>query len=124
MDKTLKPASSRTGINETSHRSRRILSWKLSNTLSAAFCMECVNKAFGKYGEIFNTDQGPQYTSQDFTSLFNAKDKEGLLLTRLSMDSKGRAYDNVYIERFWKTIKYEDIYLKGYGNFQAKCPLG
>jgi len=105
--------------------SRRILSWRLSNTLSAVFCIECVNEAFGKYGrpEIFNTDQGSQYTSQDFTSLFEARDKEGHLLTRLSMDSKGRAYDNIYIERFWKTIKYEDIYLKGYGTMK-ECRAG
>jgi len=77
--------------------SRRILSWRLSNMLSAVFCMECVNEAFERYGrpEIFNTDQGSQYTSQDFTGLFEARDKEGNFLTRLSMDSKGRAYENV-----------------------------
>jgi putative transposase len=87
--------------------------------------MECVSEAFGKYGrpEIFNTDQGPQYTSFDFTGLFEAKDGNGNLLTRLSMDSKGRAFDNIYIERFWKTIKYEDIYLKGYETMK-ECRAG
>lgn len=96
--------------------SRMILSWRVSNTLSSHFCIEAVQEAMEKYGrpEIFNTDQGCQYTSNAFVSLFEERDENGNLKTKLSMDSKGRAYDNIYIERFWRTIKYNDIYIKNY----------
>jgi len=96
--------------------SRMILSWRVSNTLSSHFCIEAVQEAMEKYGrpEIFNTDQGCQYTSKAFVSLFEERDENGNLKTKLSMDSKGRAYDNIYIERFWRTIKYSDIYIKNY----------
>lgn len=92
--------------------SRRILSWRLSTVLSTTFCEETVREAIQNFGwpEIFNTDQGCQYTSEQFTSIF-AWDG---CPTRLSMDSKGRAYDNIFVERFWRTLKQEDIYIKGY----------
>ena len=92
--------------------SRRILSWRLSTTLSTDFCEEAVREAIDKFGwpEIFNTDQGCQYTSEQFTRIFNWDGSP----TRLSMDSKGRAYDNIFVERFWRTLKQEDIYIKGY----------
>lgn len=101
--------------------SRRILAWKISNTLNADFCVDILLEAVGKYGwpEIFNTDQGCQYTSDKFTKLFEA---EGCT-AKLSMDGKGRSLDNVYIERFWRTIKYEDIYIKGYVTV-AECEAG
>ena len=92
--------------------SRRILSWRLSTTLSADFCEEAFREAIDRYGwpEIFNTDQGSQYTSRQFTGIF---DREGCP-TRLSMDGRGRAYDNIFVERFWRTLKQEDIYIRGY----------
>ena len=90
--------------------SRSILSWKLSNSLETSFCTEALEDAFENFGtpEIFNTDQGCQYTSESFT---------GRLLERgikISMDGKGRALDNVMVERLWRTIKYEEVYLKNY----------
>lgn len=92
--------------------SRRILAWRLSNSLSSDFCVDVLLEAVGKYGwpEVFNTDQGSQYTSEKFTKCF---EDEGCT-AKLSMNGKGRSLDNVYIERFWRTLKYEDIYLKGY----------
>lgn len=92
--------------------SRRILSWRLSTTLSTDFCEEAVREAIQKYGwpEVFNTDQGSQYTSKQFTDIFTW---EGCP-TKLPMDSKGRAYDNIFVERFWKTLKQEDVYIRGY----------
>lgn len=101
--------------------SRRILSWRLSTTLSADFCEEAVREAIDRYGwpEIFNTDQGCQYTSRQFTGIF---DWEGCP-TRLSMDGRGRAYDNIFVERFWRTVKQEDIYIRGYGSV-AECRRG
>lgn len=90
--------------------SRYILSWKISNTLTTDFCLKAVNDALksGQKPDIFNTDQGSQFTSNDFTKVLI--DKE----IRISMDGKGRALDNIFIERFWRTIKYEHIYLKEY----------
>lgn len=90
--------------------SRKVLSWRLSNTMDASFCVEALEEAIRRYGapEIFNTDQGRQYTSEAFT---------GVLLdhgVKISMDGKGRALDNVFVERLWRSVKYEDIYLKGY----------
>jgi len=92
--------------------SRYILSWEISNTLTTDFCLKAVNNALktGKKPEIFNTDQGSQFTANDFTeTLINQE-------ILISMDGKGRALDNIFIERFWRTIKYEDIYLKEYKN--------
>lgn len=90
--------------------SRRVLSWRLSNTLDASFCIEALEEALDRYGapEIFNTDQGSQFTSEGFT---------GVLLSRgvsISMDGRGRWMDNVFIERLWRSVKYEEVYLKGY----------
>ncbi len=94
--------------------SRSALSWRLSNTLEADFCVEALEEAFAKYGkpEIFNTDQGSQFTSEKFVS--KLVDKK----VSISMDGRGRAYDNIFIERLWRTVKYEDIYLKGYVNIK------
>ena len=91
--------------------SRYVLSWRLSTTLDAAFCVEALQEAIGKYGkpEVFNTDQGCQFTSEDFTRVLESN---GIAI---SMDGKGRALDNVFVERLWRTVKYEDIYLKDYG---------
>lgn len=96
--------------------SRYVLSWRLSNSLDADFCIEALAEAL-KYGksEIFNTDQGSQFTSDGFT---------GLLLNNnisISMDSRGRMYDNIFVERLWRTVKYEDVYLKGYETIQSTC---
>ena len=92
--------------------SRFELSWTISNTLTSDFCIEALETAISKWGkpEIFNTDQGSQFTAKNFTQVL--KDHEILI----SMDGKGRALDNVFIERFWRTVKYEDIYLKAYEN--------
>lgn len=92
--------------------SRYILSWRLSNTLLADFCVDALEEALSKWGnpEIFNTDQGSQFTSQNFLNpLIGNK-------ILVSMDSKGRALDNIFIERFWRTIKYEHLYLRAYAD--------
>jgi len=88
--------------------SRRILAWNLSNTMDAELCRDVIAEAVEIYGapEIINTDQGSQYTSEIFTDYISK-----LYTTKLSMDGKGRATDNAYIERFWRSIKYEHIYL-------------
>jgi putative transposase len=92
--------------------SRMVLSWRLSNTLDSSFCVDALEEAIAKYGcpEIFNTDQGSQFTAEAFTDTLRLK---GIAI---SMDGKGRWMDNVFIERLWKSVKYEDIYLKGYGS--------
>lgn len=92
--------------------SRFILSWRLSNTLLADFCVDALQEALTKWGkpEIFNTDQGSQFTSHLFLSPLI--DNE----IKISMDGKGRALDNIFIERFWRTIKYEHIYLRAYSD--------
>jgi len=92
--------------------SRMVLSWRLSNTLDSSFCIEALEEAIVKYGcpDIFNTDQGSQFTSEDFTDCLRSR---GIAI---SMDGKGRWRDNVIIERLWKSVKYEDIYLKAYGS--------
>ena len=89
--------------------SRFVLSWRLSNSLDMSFCLEALEDAF-LWGrpEIFNTDQGAQFTSAAFTSRLQTAG------VAISMDGRGRALDNVYIERLWRTVKYENIYLKGY----------
>lgn len=90
-------------------RSRYVLSWRLSNTLDVDFCLEALDEALSTGSpEIFNTDQGSQYTSLAFTQrLLNSK-------ITISMDGRGRALDNVFVERLWRSVKYEDIYLKDY----------
>jgi len=90
--------------------SRNVLSWRLSNSMDTAFCIEALREAIDRYGkpEIFNTDQGSQFTSDEFTSVL--KDAE----IEISMDGKGRWVDNVFIERLWRSLKYEEVYLKAY----------
>lgn len=90
--------------------SRKILAWQLSNSLDPRFCVTALNEAVERYGtpDIFNTDQGAQFTSQAFTSVL---DQHGV---RISMDGKGRWIDNVFIERFWRSLKYEEVYLYAY----------
>jgi len=90
--------------------SRRVLTWRLSNTLTTDFCVEAVQEAISRYGcpEIFNTDQGCQFTSQEFTGLL--KD-HGI---QISMDGTGCWRDNVFVERLWRSLKYEEVYLHAY----------
>lgn len=90
--------------------SRAVLSWRVSNTMDTDFCAEALQEAIDKYGcpEIFNTDQGSQFTSEKFTGILKTNGIE------ISMDGKGRALDNIIVERLWRTVKYEDIYPKGY----------
>jgi putative transposase len=92
--------------------SRKILSWRLSNTLDKEFCIEAAAEAIEKYGapEIFNTDQGAQFTSMEFTGLLESK---GIAI---SMDGRRRVQDNIFIERFWWTLKYQYIYLWSFEN--------
>ena len=91
------------------HFSRYVLSWRLSNTMDADFCVEALEEALGKAKpEIFNTDQGSQFTSDAFTNLLLER---GI---QISMDGKGRYLDNIFIERLWRTVKYEEVYLKAY----------
>ena len=86
---------------------RKVLSWRLSNTMDVGFCVEALNEALEKYGspEIFNTDQGSQFTSLEFTGVLK---KAGI---RISMDGRGRCIDNIFIERLWRSLKYEAVYL-------------
>jgi putative transposase len=89
--------------------SRYVLSWEVSNTLDVSFCLEALDTALGQdVPEIFNTDQGAQFTSLAFTSRLEAAE------VRISMDGRGRALDNAFVERLWRTVKYEDLYLKDY----------
>lgn len=94
--------------------SRYVLSWRISTTLERRFCIEALNEAMAKYGkpEIFNTDQGSQFTSEEFTGILKAAD------IKISMDGRGRALDNVFIERLWRTVKQEEVYLKSYCDVQ------
>lgn len=100
---------------------RRVLSWRLSITMTADFCLDAVEDALHRHGkpEIFNTDQGSQFTSEAFTGLLKQHD------IRISMDGKGCWRDNVFVERLWKSIKYEEVYLKAYDSVsQARDSLG
>ncbi len=91
--------------------SRHVLSWRLSNSLDVRFCLEALEEALGRgKPEIFNTDQGAQFTSVEFTSRLQGA---GVLI---SMDGRGRCVDNVFVERLWRTVKYEEIYLKAYAD--------
>jgi putative transposase len=94
--------------------SRKVLSWRLSNTLDAGFCVDCLEEAIKAYGrpEIFNSDQGSQFTSDCFTGVLI---QNGITI---SMDGRGRALDNIFVERLWRTVKYEDVYLKKYDGIQ------
>jgi putative transposase len=101
--------------------SRKVLSWRLSITLETEFCLEAVEEALARYGkpEIFNTDQGSQFTSIAFTDLLTKHD------IKISMDGKGSWRDNVFVERLWRTIKYEEVYLRAYNNVpEARSLLG
>jgi len=90
--------------------SRRVLAWRLSNTLETTFCVEAVNEAVARYGcpEIFNTDQGAQFTAEDFTTPLLERG------VKISMDGKGRCLDNIFVERLWRSLKYEEVYLYAY----------
>src|SRR6266436_4479916 len=92
--------------------SRAVLAWRLSNTMDTAFCVSALEEALARFGkpEIFNTDQGSQFTSAIFTGTLTAAG------VKISMDGRGRWIDNVFIERLWRSLKYEDIYLKGYAD--------
>jgi putative transposase len=92
--------------------SRAVLSWRLSNTLDASFCIEALEEALARFGkpEIFNTDQGSQFTSTAFTDILKRHE------IKISMDGRGRWMDNVFVERLWRSLKHEDIYLKGYAD--------
>ena len=89
-----------------------MLAWRLSNSLEAAFCVDCLEEALRIHGrpEIFNTDQGSQFTSEAFTGVLI---REGI---DISMDGRGRALDNIFVERLLRSVKYEDVYLKGYAS--------
>jgi putative transposase len=93
--------------------SRYVVEWELSNLLDTEFCMEALERGLGKSKpEIFNTDQGVQFTSNQFTARL---ENDGI---KISMDGRGRALDNVFVERLWRSVKYEEIYPKGYENLK------
>jgi putative transposase len=101
--------------------SRKVLAWKLSITLDTGFCIEAVEEALAKYGkpEVFNTDQGSQFTSLAFTELLKRHE------IAISMDGKGAWRDNVFVERLWRTIKYEEVYLQAYTSVsEARAGIG
>lgn len=94
--------------------SRKVLSWRLSNSMDASFCVDCLESAINDYGKpaIFNSDQGSQFTSKAFTDVLIKND------IAISMDGRGRALDNIFVERLWRTVKYENVYLKKYSTMQ------
>jgi putative transposase len=101
--------------------SRRVLAWRLSNTLDSSFCVEALREALSRFGkpEIFNTDQGAQFTSEAFTGVLRAAD------VRISMDGKGRCLDNIFVERLWRSLKYEEVYLHAYRDLvEARAGIG
>jgi putative transposase len=101
--------------------SRRVLSWRLSNTLDSQFCVEALEEALERFGqpEIFNSDQGAQFTAEDFTKPLRER---GIAI---SMDGKGRCLDNVFVERLWRSLKYEEVYLHAYdGMPEARAGIG
>ena len=91
---------------------RRVLAWRISNTLEAGFCVDCLEEALRTHGrpEVFNTDQGSQFTSEAFTGVLR---RAGIAI---SMDGRGRALDNIFVERLWRSVKHEDVYLRGYAS--------
>ncbi len=100
--------------------SRRVLSFRLSNSLDSSFCVEALEEALRRYGapEIFNTDQGSQFSCEAFIGALKRRN------IRVSMDGKGRALDNVFVERLWRSVKYEDVFLNGYASMkEAKAGL-
>jgi len=94
--------------------SRRVLAWRLSNTLDSSFCVEALREALDGFGkpEIFNTDQGAQFTADAFTSVLRAHD------IAISMDGRGRCLDNIFVERLWRSVKYEEVYLHAYADMR------
>lgn len=92
--------------------SRTVLSWRLSNSMDASFCVDCLEDALREHGrpDVFNSDQGSQFTSTVFTDVLK---REGVTI---SMDGRGRALDNIFVERLWRNVKHEDVYLRGYAN--------
>ena len=101
--------------------SRRVLAWRVSITMEASFCVETLEEALAKHGkpEIFNTDQGSQFTCEAFTDVLTANE------IRISMDGKGAWRDNVFVERLWRTVKYEEVYLHAYDSVSdARASLG
>jgi putative transposase len=92
--------------------SRAVLAWRLSNSMDVSFCLDALDEALARFGkpEIFNTDQGSQFTSTEFTGRLEAAS------IRISMDGRGRWLDNVFIERLWRSLKYEEVYLKAYAD--------
>src|SRR5216683_2302215 len=101
--------------------SRAVLAWRLSNTLGAEFCVEALEEALSRHGqpEIFNTDQGSQFTSDDFTGTLQNH------AVTISMDGKGRYMDNIFVERLWRSLKYEEVYLNAYASVaEAKAGIG
>jgi putative transposase len=96
--------------------SRFVLSWRISNSLESAFCIEALETAF-EYGfpKIINSDQGIQFTSHAYVDLIRSKGAE------VSMSGKGKCWDNIFVERFWRSLKYEEVYLKQYGNSEEAC---
>ena len=97
--------------------SRRVLSHRVSITMEADFCVEALEEALAKYGkpEIFNTDQGSQFTGKDFTGVLTKN------AVAISMDGKGSWRDNVFVERLWRSVKYEEVYLRAYGGVTEAC---
>jgi len=98
--------------------SRCVLSWRISNSMDAVFCVDCLEESLRRHGkpDVFNSDQGSQFTSEVFTDVLKRED------ITISMDGRGRAFDNIFVERLWRSVKYEDVYLKGYatmGELQA-----
>jgi len=101
--------------------SRNVLAWRLSNTLDVGFCVEALEEALDRYGtpSIFNSDQGAQFTAADFTDVLKAHG------VQISMDGKGRCMDNIFMERLWRSLKYEEVYLKAYEDgTEAKEGIG
>ena len=101
--------------------SRRVLSWRISNTMESVFCVDCLEDDQREHGnpEVFNSDQGNQLTSEAYTGVLN---REAIII---SMDGRGRAFDNIFVERLWRSVKDEDVYLHGYaGNIQGVPSFG
>jgi putative transposase len=101
--------------------SRRVLAWRLSNTLDTTFCVAALQEALDRFGQpdIFNTDQGAQFTAEAFTSVLLERD------IKISMDGKGRCIDNIFVERLWRSVKYEEVYLHAYDNVaEARVGIG
>jgi len=101
--------------------SRRVLSWRVSNTLDTTFCVDALEEALERFGQpdIFNSDQGSQFTADDFTKVLRARG------VKISMDGKGRCLDNVFVERLWRSLKYEEVYLHAYDDAaEARAGIG